>query len=169
MMRCIFSKPHAIIACFASALLLAGCTSNKTSYMGVNFNDASVPPQKQLSETEIRSKRLRELLNPRPDVLVKLVALDEMELGRLAQRANTGDKHAQLELGIRFEEGRGVERDLKKARKLYGKAASDSGGTIWVYSPPVGNSPGRVIPLNTGPKFNGLTEAKKRLIALEGE
>ncbi len=160
-MRCMFSKPNAIITCFASALLLAGCVSNKTSYMGVNFNDVSVPPQKQLSETELRSKRLSELFNPRPDVLVKIVALDEMELGSLAQRASTGDKHAQLELGIRFEEGRGVERDLKKARKLYGKAASDSGGTIWVYSPPVGNSPGRVIPLNTDPKFNGLTEIKK--------
>ena len=37
MMRCIFSKLHAIIACFASALLLAGCASHKTSYMGIKL------------------------------------------------------------------------------------------------------------------------------------
>jgi len=84
----------------------------------------------------------------------------------LARLASADDKQAQLQLGIRFEEGRGVERNLKKAKKLYGKAASDSGGQIWVYSPPVGNSPGRVIPLDIGPKQFGLAEAERRLEGL---
>lgn len=46
--------------------------------------------------------------------------------------------------------------------------ASDSGGTIWVYSPPVGNGiKGRTIPVNSGPKRVGLAEAKKRLEGVE--
>ena len=86
------------------------------------------------------------------------------EIQGLAMRAQAGDKQAQLDLGIAFEEGRGVERDLKKARKLYAQAASDSGGHIWVYSPSVGNSTsGRVIPIDTGPRQKGLLDAEKRL------
>ena|GEM_PF-1352334 len=91
-----------------------------------------------------------------------------MPLTALASEAQRESKQAQLELGIRFEEGRGVERDLDKARKLYAQAASDSGGTIWVYSPSVGNgTKGRMIPVNAGPKRSGLAEAKKRLGMLE--
>jgi len=41
-------------------------------------------------------------------------------------------------------------------------------GKIYVYSPPVGKSKGRVIPLDTGPKQHGLREAKERLAQLEG-
>jgi hypothetical protein len=92
----------------------------------------------------------------------------QAEIQSLARRAQAGDKQAQLELGIRFEEGRGVPIDLKKARKLYAKAGADSGGTIWVYSPPVGNgSSGRVIPVKAGPKQSGLAEARERLEGLE--
>ncbi|MEO1046352.1 MAG: hypothetical protein AAFX04_12995 [Pseudomonadota bacterium] len=86
----------------------------------------------------------------------------------LARAAMGGDKWAQLELGIRFEEGIGVARDVKKARSLYAKAATDSGGTIWVYSPPVGNGTrGQVIPVDTGPKRYGLAAAKRRLKNLD--
>lgn len=78
--------------------------------------------------------------------------------------AMSGDKQAQLDLGIRFEEGVGVRRDLRKAKKLYLQAASDGGGTIWVYSPPVGNgSSGRVMPIQAGLKILGLSEAVRRL------
>ena len=91
-------------------------------------------------------------------------SFEAMDLSSLAGLASTGSKHAQLELGIRFEEGIGMIPDLKKAHKLYGLAASNSGGTIWVYSPPVGNgTTGRVIPINTGPVRPGLPEAKRRL------
>jgi hypothetical protein len=103
----------------------------------------------------------------RPALALKRSYAD-MPLTALASEAQGGSKQAQLELGIRFEEGRGVERDVSKARKLYGSAASDSGGTIWVYSPPVGNgTSGRTIPVNTGPKRSGLAEAKRRLEGLE--
>ena len=90
------------------------------------------------------------------------------EVQSLARRAQAGDKHAQLELGIRFEEGNGVERDLKRAKKLYRAAAKDSSGRQWVYSPSTGSgSPGRAIPVVTGGLQPGLEEARIRLERLD--
>jgi len=86
------------------------------------------------------------------------------DLQNLAARAHAGDKQAQLDLGIRFEEGRGVPRDRRKAIRLYEQAAADSGGTTWVYSPPVGKeASGRAVPISGQPKSAGLVEAKRRL------
>jgi len=84
-------------------------------------------------------------------------------LQSLAHQAQVGDKYAQLLLGIRFEEGLGLPADRKRACKLYGQAAADSGGKIWVYSPPVGKeAQGRVIPADLGPRQSGLLEARTR-------
>ena len=92
------------------------------------------------------------------------------ELQWLAQRAQAGDKQAQLELGIRYEEGRGVPVDLARARRLYRLAAADSGGTMYVYSPPVGrHGRGGVIPIRSGPPQPGLVEARERLERLKWE
>jgi len=89
-------------------------------------------------------------------------------LRSLAQRASAGDKQAQLDLGIRYEEGRGVPVDVPKAKKLYRLAAADSGARSWVYSPPTGNgTAGRVIPIKGGPVRSGLVEARSRLARLE--
>ncbi len=94
-------------------------------------------------------------------------AADE-DLQQLARRAQAGDKHAQLELGIRYEEGRGVPRDIRKAKRLYTIAAADSGGTIHVYMPPVGkNGQGRIVPVSDGPVRRGLLQAKIRREALQ--
>jgi hypothetical protein len=83
----------------------------------------------------------------------------------LAVKAQGGDKQAQLDLGIRFEEGAGVARDLDTAKKLYRQAASDSGGTIWVYTPPVGNgTSGRVVAVKRSSPSPLHAMAKKRLI-----
>jgi hypothetical protein len=88
-------------------------------------------------------------------------------LQALAQRAQTGDKHAQLALGIAFEEGRGVAVDMKKARKLYRLASTNSGGTLWVYVPSTRKGQaGHVMPVNMGPIKSGLAEAKLRLAGL---
>lgn len=90
------------------------------------------------------------------------------EVEKLAVLARAGDKHAQLELGIRFEEGRGVARDPAKARNLYRLAAADSGGPVWVYAPPVREGEaGRVLRMGAGPRQAGLEEARRRLQALE--
>ena len=88
------------------------------------------------------------------------------ELQQLAARARAGDKHAQFDLGMRFEEGRGVTVDLGRAARLYRLAANSSGGPLWVYLPAVGGSPGTVIPADLGPRRRGLAEAALRLQAL---
>jgi hypothetical protein len=88
----------------------------------------------------------------------------DAELQDLARRAQAGDKHAQLELGIRYEEGRGVPRDLDRAERLYRLAASDSGGPQHIYTPPVGrHGQGKVVSVSRGPRQPGLAAAKLRL------
>lgn len=89
------------------------------------------------------------------------------ELQRLARSAEAGDKAALLELGVRYEEGRGVPVDLPRAARLYGLAAASSGGTMFVYMPPVGGARyGSVVPISSGPVVPGLPEARERLRAL---
>jgi hypothetical protein len=89
------------------------------------------------------------------------------ELQSLARRAQSGDKQAQLDLGIRFEEGVGVPVDRKRAIRLYRQAASDSGGPIWVYAPsPGGGAPARVVQVDRGVAESGLEQAKRRLSAV---
>ena len=82
----------------------------------------------------------------------------------LAARASTGDKQAQLDLGIRFEEGAGTPRNISKAKALYRMAASPIGGPIWVYLPPPGPGlSGRVVQMGEMPVRAGLVEAGSRL------
>jgi hypothetical protein len=88
-------------------------------------------------------------------------------LQQLARQAQAGDKHAQLELGIRYEEGRGVPVDPKRAGRLYRLAASDRGGDIHVFSPPVGSNSSATILSIQRPQQLGLLEAKVRLERLK--
>ena len=85
------------------------------------------------------------------------------ELRMLVRRARWGDKAAQLELGMRFEEGRGVTRNLDLAERLYARAAAASGGSILIYSPRVGHAPPQLIKLKAGPRIPGSIEARQRL------
>jgi TPR repeat protein len=93
-------------------------------------------------------------------------AVDE-DVRTLALRAKAGDKNAQLVLGDLFVVGQHVPRDTTRARALYSAAAQKSGGTLWIYSPPVGKEKaGRVIPV-TQPVVPGLAAAAARLAALD--
>lgn len=88
---------------------------------------------------------------------------------QLAERARSGDKQAQLELGIAFEEGRGVPQSITHARLLYRLAASESGGPIWVYVPASdGGDIPRVMKIDREQKVGGLDEARRRLSVLDG-
>lgn len=98
----------------------------------------------------------------------RYMGLDASQLDQktalLVQRAELGDKQAQFELGQRFAAGDGVPRDCAKAKKLTRRAASASGGTLWVYSPPVTNGgQGQVIPVDRGPVQPGLAAASNSL------
>jgi hypothetical protein len=86
------------------------------------------------------------------------------EVTALAARAEGGDKQAQLELGIRFEEGRGLHINLKQAERWYRRAATTKGGTKMVYIP--SSRPGgaaMTVPVDQGPLVTGLPEAELRL------
>jgi hypothetical protein len=86
------------------------------------------------------------------------------DLQALALRAQSGDKQAQLDLGVAYEEGRGVGVDLKRAEKLYRMAATTTGGTIYVYQPPVKpGAVGMMVQMDIGPVVHGLEAAQARL------
>jgi hypothetical protein len=79
----------------------------------------------------------------------------------LAQRARAGDKQAQFDLGLRFEEGDGVPQDVGRAIKLYRQAASDGGGTRMMYVPV--NGAVTATPVSIGAKGDGRLQARERL------
>lgn len=57
------------------------------------------------------------------------------ELQALAARARAGDRSSQLELGLRFEEGRGVPRDRARACEAFLAQPGRSSPDLWLYSP----------------------------------
>lgn len=94
---------------------------------------------------------------------------DAVGIKRLKCDASAGDKQAQLELGIRYETGEGVPRDVGRAAELYSRAARSEQRPRHVYSPPVGKERhGRILtsgPVSVSP---GLPEARRRLEGLQG-
>jgi hypothetical protein len=89
------------------------------------------------------------------------------EVKVLARTAQGGDKLAQLELGKRFEGGRGVPKDLDRAAKLYAAASSpgDDASIRTFYSPSGGVS---TTVLHGGGAGGGLPYAAVRGCALGG-
>ncbi|APE27123.1 hypothetical protein [Aurantiacibacter gangjinensis] len=93
----------------------------------------------------------------------------------LARAAQSGNKRAQLELGIRFEEGvGGLAQNLAFAHELYSEAARtvpERRGIVMrrrgddAMGAAGGASPARGI---VSPRIPGLPEAQERLDALEG-
>jgi hypothetical protein len=82
---------------------------------------------------------------------------------------NVMNKHAQLELGKRFEEGRGVEADYDMARRYFRMARRDSrrGAPIFnegLSSASVSGIGGHTI--YARPRAVGLPEAEERLRGL---
>jgi hypothetical protein len=90
------------------------------------------------------------------------------EVRSLAERAAAGDKRAQLELGIRFEEGRGVPASRRRAERLYRMAASYSGGgaELEFFRPMRPGGRSHVTKVDGGRFVPGLPEARARLEAL---
>lgn len=88
------------------------------------------------------------------------------EIRDLARRAAAGDKMAQLELGIRYEQGRGVPVNWRRAADLYEQAATTTGGSSIMVVPPIRRSAGTAVPVSLGPWSPGLPAARARLDAL---
>ncbi len=84
----------------------------------------------------------------------------------LAARAEDGDKRALFELGLRFEQGRGVPTDLVRAEQLYAAAAASAPAYAHIRQVPVskhGMAGIRRVQIGIVP---GLPEARTRLAAL---
>lgn len=88
---------------------------------------------------------------------------DPSGLQQLAALARAGDKQAQLELGIAFEEGRGVPVSFQKAEKLYSQASRSDTGLRGIWSPGVGSSPGQLTYIDGVHASGPLLSARIRL------
>ncbi|MEN7536461.1 SEL1-like repeat protein [Aurantiacibacter flavus] len=81
--------------------------------------------------------------------------------------AKRGDKIAQYELGRRYEEGDGVDRDLERALRWYTRAAKSTASETSVYSGPVGSERhGRAIGIRNPNYRVGLPAAAFRADAV---
>jgi TPR repeat protein len=121
---------------------------------------------------EPRARQIALLLaNTNGDIALIVARITE-RLGTedVACWAEKGDKPMILELAKRLETGDGIAKDVERAEQLYAIAAAPKLGTIYVYSPPVGKSPGQVMPIRTGPDIPGLPEAnfRRALMHIEG-
>lgn len=92
------------------------------------------------------------------------------EITSLQCAAAAGDKGAQLALGIRYEEGDGVPRDLNRAEQLYRRAARADRSGLYVYVPPAGGQRyGRVVKMGEPKSTPGLAEARIRFERLRAK
>lgn len=135
----------------SSYTLLAGCMTS-----GVD-NCSSIPGVKTTAQEIGRSKGVSSLkMHYEYDSEATEIAHQICDSGR-------GNSFAQLELGKRYEYGRGVELDLRKAAELYRSAAISSNGRFTTYSPPATlGGVGQVTTFKGAPRV-GLPEAVYRL------
>jgi TPR repeat protein len=85
-------------------------------------------------------------------------------LRHLRCRAANGSAEAALELGIRYEEGRGVVRDFARAAALYRAAANPVPGLTVLYTPsPRIHGRGAVIRVGSEDESAASAEAERRL------
>lgn len=153
------------------ALALGGCAvSMPAEYMGIALRQPLAPEDRARLEAALAAPTAPPHGCPWAGEggTMREVPCALLPASQLAALAWNQHRPAALELGIRFEEGRGVPQDRGKARNLYRIASLKMGGTIYVYSPGVGGQPGQVMPVFT-PEEEGLPEARARLLALGEE
>lgn len=85
----------------------------------------------------------------------------------LAARASIGDKQAQFQLGLAFENGLGLERNCRKAKALFRESGRDKTKSMYLYSPSIGGgTSSRVIAIDYGRASEGLPEARVKLYTI---
>lgn len=139
-------------------LLVTACTPSH--YMGIATGGPKTATEWRLLEYAANSRQEGKGRCPALGASGEYAPIpcELVPLSDLARLASFGNRHAQLELGKRFENGRGVARDWDRAEKLYQSASKNSGGPIWIYVPGVGGAPGRVQQVDM-PVVVGLVEA----------
>ena len=96
---------------------------------------------------------------------VTTIACEALPIAKLAAFASMDSKPALLELGIRFEEGRGVPQDWKRAEKAYRLAAWTNSAVVGQQVAGVGGRPGTFEPIIVQ-GTPGLVSADERLARL---
>jgi hypothetical protein len=86
----------------------------------------------------------------------------DSELSALAREAKAGEKNAQYQLGMRFENGDQIPSNQEKARKLYFLAATPTGGSQITYVPTNNGVKPQLI--NRGPLVAGIAAAREKLV-----
>ncbi len=106
------------------ALGLSGCAVKQ--YMGISTSTPVTAADQALLDTALAAApagRWEGCPWRAADGVTTMIACDAMPLPRLAELAGMDHKPALLELGIRFEEGRGLAQDWDKAELAYRLAA----------------------------------------------
>jgi TPR repeat protein len=163
----------------AAALMLGGCASiwpqsllMPSEYLGISTETPITDAER--ARIALLGRRISKWGDPSAlcpwlddqGGMATRVSCDVVPLSPLARLAFSGDKPASLELGIRFEEGRGVSQDFDKALQLYKIAATTTGGPISIYVPGFEGRPGMVESF-AQPYEYGLPEAQRRRGLLE--
>ena len=156
-------RKRSIALSIGAALAACACTPNE--YMGISL---SAPPTSKEQELLAAGQQMLPMNGANcVDRASKLpIACLLQPASSLAYEAVFGNRYAQLELGKRFESGRGVERDLEKAEKLYKRASKTTGGPMSICSWDDQAKRCHMIQVDL-PYQYGLLEASKRLEALQ--
>lgn len=160
-----------IAGVLAGAVTLAGCAvSLPAEYMGIATGLPVAPEERARIEAAAAGSVAPDRGCPWAGEGERMIEVPcaLLPASQLAALAWANNRPAALELGIRFEEGRGLPQDRDKARALYRLASLKTGGTIYVYSPGVNGRPGHVMPVFL-PEEPGLPEARARLLAMGEE
>ncbi|WP_375291537.1 hypothetical protein [Qipengyuania sp.] len=89
------------------------------------------------------------------------------DIQQLARVTQSGSKQAQLDLGIRLQEGRGIPVDHGKAARPFARVATDSAENRMLFVPAAGSLRSTILPIRQGTKITRSAEARARLQTLE--
>lgn len=104
---------------------------------------------------------------PQADMVNQASYWESQSIESVQAAARHGDKHAQFELGGRYQRGLGVQRNLALAEKWYRRAARTTVTPNYVYSGPVGSEKhGRAVEVGHPKTDVGLPAAAIRLEAV---
>lgn len=155
---------------FVSAAVLAtlatGCAV-PSQYMGIDTRTPPALEEKVRVEAALAKGPAGPSGCPWLDAADKVttIACEALPLAKLAAFASMDSKPALLELGIRFEEGRGVAQDWKRAEKAYRLAAWTNTIVTGTQVVGVAGQHGQFEPIVV-PGTPGLASADERLVRL---
>ncbi len=150
----------------ATALGLGGCTVRQ--YMGISARTLVTAEEQARLDRALASGPALAGGCPwkQADGTQVNVVCDHLPLAHLARLAGMDHKPALLELGIRFEEGRGVAQDWDKAERAYRLAAWQNSFVAGQQVAGIGSASGNSFDPIIVPGTPGLDSAAVRLAKL---